>query len=519
MTSHSIQTSGPPVREPLRRIPHFLKDTVSAEIKKMLNQGVIRESNSPWSSAVVMVRKKDNTWRFCVDYRKLNSQTQKDAYPLPRIDETLELLAGSKYFSTLDLASGYWQVEVEEADREKTAFSTRDGHYEFNVMPFGLTNAPATFQRLMQCVLSGLTYEQCLIYLDDIVVFGGSFQQHLERLKTVFLHLKKAGMKLKPSKCHFMRSGVRYLGHVVSRGGIQADPEKIQAMVSHPVPNDIKELRQFLGLTNYYRRFIKDYSKIAEPLRKLTRKSAGGYKWSADCQGAFEALKLRLTSPPTLAYPDFNHQFTVATDASGTALGAVLSQVIENKERGIAYWSRQLNKAERNYSTVEREALAVVCAVKEFFPYLYGRPFILLTDHNPLTSLRGLSDVGGRLTCWVLFLQQFDMTIQYQSGKSHGNAEGMSRRQHPLNDTKQSPVIPEEVSINGIELMGNLDALRQEQANDTFIKGILQAIQNGEKLAPAIQRWGKYLLVDGVLCRQSRNSYKRGIQIVVPEKL
>ena len=303
VTKHSIQTSGPPVREPLRRIPYFLKDTVSAEIKKMLNQGVIRESNSPWSSAVVMVRKKDNTWRFCVDYRKLNSQTQKDAYPLPQIDETLESLAGSKYFSTLDLASGYWQVEVEEAHREKTAFSTRDGHYEFNVMPFRLTNAPATFQRLMQCVLSGLTYEQCIIYLDDIVVFGGSFQQHLERLKTVFLHLKKAGMKLKPSKCHFMRSEVCYLGHVVSRGGIQADPEKIQAMVSHPVPNDIKELRQFLGLTNYYRRFIKDYSKIAEPLHKLTRKSAGGYKWSADCQGAFESIKIAAYQSSNISLP------------------------------------------------------------------------------------------------------------------------------------------------------------------------------------------------------------------------
>lgn len=413
VTRHSIRTYGPPVREPLRRIPHSLQDTVSSEIKKMLDQGVIRESSSPWSSAVVMARKKDGTWRFCIDYRKLNSQTQKDAYPLPRIDETLESLVGSKYFSTLDLASGYWQVEVEEGDREKTAFSTRDGHYEFNVMPFGLTNAPATFQRLMQCVLSGLTYEQCLIYLDDIIVFGTSFHQHLERLRTVFQHLEKAGMKLKPRKCHFAKCEVRYLGHIISREGIQADPEKIQAMISYPVPKDVKELRQFLGLTNYYRRFIKHYSNIAEPLHKLTRKSAGGYKWSADCQAAFETLKSRLTNPPILAYPDFNHQFTVATDASGTALGAVLCQVADSKERVIAYWSRQLNKAERNYSTAEREALAVVCAVKEFFPYLYGRRFTLLTDHNPLMSLRGLSEVGGRLTHWVLFLQQFDMTVQY----------------------------------------------------------------------------------------------------------
>ena len=239
----------------------------------MLKDGVIRESNSPWSSPIVMIKKKDGSWRFCVDFRKVNSMTQKDAYPLPRIDETLEALTGSQFFTTLDLASGYWQVEMEEADRKKTAFSTREGHFEFNVMPFGLTNAPATFQRLMECVLAGLTYEQCLIYLDDIVVFSVTFDQHLERLKMVFHHLAEAGLKLKPSKCHFAKSEIRYLGHIVSRQGIQADPDKTSAMISFPVPSDIKELRQFLGLTNYYRRFIKGYSSIAEPLHKLTRKT------------------------------------------------------------------------------------------------------------------------------------------------------------------------------------------------------------------------------------------------------
>ena len=224
---HTIVTNGPPVREPLRRIPHMLQDTVKAEVEKMLQHGVIRESSSPCSSPIVTIKKKDGSWRFCVDFRKVNSMTRRDAYPLPRIDETLEALAGSQFFTTLDLASGYWQVEMEEADRAKTAFSTRDGHFEFNVMPFGLTNAPATFQRLMECVLAGLTYEQCLIYFDDIVVFSVTFDQHLERLRAV-QHLDNAGLKMKPNKCHFAKGEIRYLGHVVSRQGIQADPEKNQ---------------------------------------------------------------------------------------------------------------------------------------------------------------------------------------------------------------------------------------------------------------------------------------------------
>ena len=284
-----------------------------------------------------MIKKKDGSWRFCVDFRKVNSMTQKDAYPLPRIDETLEALTGSQFFTTLDLASGYWQVEMEEADRKKTAFSTREGHFEFNVMPFGLTNAPATFkaQRLMECVLAGLTYEQCLIYLDDIVVFSVTFDQHLERLKMVFHHLAEAGLKLKPSKCHFAKSEIRYLGHIVSRQGIQADPDKTSAMISFPVPSDIKELRQFLGLTNYYRRFIKGYSSIAEPLHKLTRKTEGGFKWNSECQNAFQHLKHLLVSPPILAYPQFQLPFVVTSDASGCAIGAVLSQEHEGEEKVI----------------------------------------------------------------------------------------------------------------------------------------------------------------------------------------
>eukprot|EP00731_Ephydatia_muelleri_P035936 Em0180g3a len=426
---YAIITNGLPVREPIRRIPHALQETVKLEVKKMLKDGVIRESNSP---CMVITncndQEKNGSWRFCVDFRKVNSMTQKEAYPLPRIDETLEALTGSQFFTTLDLASGYWQVEMEEADRKKTAFSTREGHFEFNVMPFGLTNAPATFQRLVECVLA--------------------------------------------------------------------------------VPSDIKELRQFLGLTNYYRRFIKGYSSIAEPLHKLTRKTEGGFKWNSECQNAFQHLKHLLVSPPILAYPQFQLPFVVTLDASSCAIGAVLSQEHEGEEKVIAYWSRQLSKAEQNYSTIEREALAVVAAVKEFFPYLYGKSFNLLTDHNPLTSLRGLKDTGGRITRWLLFLQQVDIAIKYRAGKSNG---GMSRRRP---DEEKLPVVNDGVFVNGITCSGGQVRLKREQAADEFTSKIVRAIENG--MSPPDEKWSK---LDGVLCRHAKSVKNPKTLTVIPKSL
>ena len=308
-------------------------------------------------------------------------------------------------------------MELDDEAKEKSAFSTQSGHFEFNVMPFGLTNAPATFQRLMECVLAGLVPSECLIYLDDIIVFSTSLADHLTRLEAVFQCLQQAGLKLKPSKCHFARKEVQYLGHIVSAEGIKPNPAKTTAVSTYPVPQNVHELRQFLGLANYYRRFVKNYSQIAEPLHQLTRKTAKGYQWTPSCQKAFVELKHRLTTPPILNYPDFSQEFILHTDASANALGGVLCQSHNGQERVICYWSRQLSKAEQNYSTIEREALAAVAAIKEFYPYLYGFSFTLITDHNPLTALKGLKDVGGRLARWMIFLQQFQMKIEYKPGK------------------------------------------------------------------------------------------------------
>ena len=236
----------------------------------MQNKGVVRPSCSPWASPMVLIRKKDGKWRFCVDYRKLNSVTERgDAFPLPRVDATLDSLAGSKLFTTLDLASGYWQVEVLEEDKSKTAFPTPYGLFEFNVMPFGLTNAPATFQRLMQCVLAGLSPEQCLTYIDDVIVFSASFEQHLTRLRAVLDRIAKAGLRLKTAKCQFVQRQVKYLGHVVSEQGIEPDPQKTQAVKNFPTPTNATMVKQILGLSNYYRRFIQNYAIVAEPLTNL----------------------------------------------------------------------------------------------------------------------------------------------------------------------------------------------------------------------------------------------------------
>ena len=324
---HCIDTGNAvPIRQPVCRLPPQQRDNVRQLIGEMLEKGVVERSISPWASPIVLVRKRDGTMRFCVDYRKMNSITRKDAYPLLRIDATMDTLAGSQWFSTLDLLSGYWQVEVEETDREKTAFCTTEGLFQFRVMPFGLCNAPATFQRLIDLVLAGLQWSRCLVYIDDLIIVGKSFQEHLRNLQEVLQRLREAGLKLKPSKCIFFQSSVKYLGHVVSREGVMADPDKVRKVATWPVPTSTKETQSFLGFASYYRRFIRDFAEIAKPLHRLTEKTAP-FNWTVECQAAFQELRQRLTSAPILVHPDFSQQFVLDTDASDIGMGAVLSQV------------------------------------------------------------------------------------------------------------------------------------------------------------------------------------------------
>ena len=427
LVKHSISTGDSrPIRQPYRRLPIWQQQEAETQIKDMLERGVIEKSNSPWASPIVLVKKKDGTTRFCIDYQRLNEVTIKDAYPLPRIDDTLDALSGAEWFSTLDLASGYWQVELDEDAKEKSAFTVRGGLYQWRVMPFGLCNAPSTFERLMERILTGLHWEILLVYLDDIIIYGKTFEDELARLRVVFKKMREAKLKLKPKKCHLFKKKVAYLGHVVSAEGVSTDPDKIEAVKRWPAPKTVTEVRSFLGLASYYRRFIQGFAEIAKPLHRLTEKN-NTWHWTKECQEAFRELKTRLINAPILAYPSSEGRFILDTDASGQGIGAVLSQVQDGVEKVVSYASRSLNKSERNYCVTRRELLAVVYFIKKHRHYLYGRDFEVRTDHAALKWLLSFKDPEGQLARWLDALSEYHFTITHRAGRSHGNADGMSR--------------------------------------------------------------------------------------------
>ena len=429
---HSIDTgNAPPFRQPLRRHPFAYRNAIDEQLSELLNQGVIEPCQSPYASNLVLVRKKDGSLRCCVDYRQLNLQTKRDAYPLPRTDACLEAMNGAKFFSTFDMRSGYHQVCVDGNDMDKTAFICHRGQFRFRTMPFGLQNAGATFQRLMDLVLVGLTFEICLVYLDDIILFSSTPEQHLERLRTVLYRISKCGMKLKASKCVLMQKSVHFLGHVVSNEGIETDPEKIRLIVQWPKPSNLGELRSFLGLAGYYRRYVRDYSKIAAPLTELTKKSVR-FSFDENCCRAFETLKTRLSTPPILAMPNDQDVYVLDTDASDRAIGAVLSQVQHGQEKVIAFAGRCLNRSETNYCVTRKELLAVVYFIRYFRHFLVGRPFKLRTDHSALTWLNKTRDPIGQNARWLEQLGEFDFEVQHRPGQSHGNADALSRRPCPV---------------------------------------------------------------------------------------
>lgn len=431
-----------PVSQPYRRIPPNQFEEVRKHISGLLKKGVIRESSSSYASPVVLVRKSDGSLRLCVDYRKLNSRIRRDAFPLPRIDESLDALGAAKIFSSIDLASGYHQVAVHENDRHKTAFITPFGLFEYERMPFGLCNAPATFQRLMQTIMSDLVFQMVLVYLDDLLVYSSTFEDHLVRLETVLQRLRETGLKIKVEKCHFLQSEVKFLGHVVSAEGVSTDPEKVSAVKQWPVPNTLKELRSFVGFCSYYRRFIEGFSKVAGPLHNVvnlcsSQASAAQadrlfkHSWTPECQQAFEHLQERLTSAPTLGYADFTLPFVLETDASSLGLGAVLYQYQDGRKTVIAYASRRLRGAEhndRNYSSMKLELLALKWAVVEKFrSYLLGSKFTILTDNNPLCHLN-TARLGAIEQRWVAQLAVFDFEVQYRPGRCNTAADALSRR-------------------------------------------------------------------------------------------
>ncbi|PIK41495.1 Retrovirus-related Pol polyprotein from transposon [Apostichopus japonicus] len=436
VAQHKIDTDNArPVKQPARRVPVQQREVERELLQQMLDAGVVEPSSSPWASPIVLVKKKNGSTRFCVDYRRLNTLTVKDSYPIPRIADSLDAMAGSRWFSTLDLASGYWQVGMAAEDRQKTAFITGNGLYQFRVMPFGLCNAPATFERLMDRVLSGLHWEACLVYLDDVIVYGATFSEAMDRLKTVFNRFRDAGLKLSPGKCQLFKQSVTYLGHIVSKDGVGTDPEKVKAVKEWPRPQNLSEVRSFVGLCGYYRRFIRGFAQIALPLFKLTEKKQK-FDWNQDCETAFSGLKTALTTAPVLSYPMSSGQdFILDTDASDFATGSVLSQIQDGNEKPIAYFSKTMSKQERRYCITRKELLAVVQSVKHFHHYLYGTRFLIRTDHAALKWLMSFKHPEGQTARWLEILGTYTFEISHRPGRFHGNADGLSRR--PCSDDCQ----------------------------------------------------------------------------------
>ena len=539
IVKHRINTGdAKPIRQTPRRVPLAKREDANKIIEDMHKNGVIEPSISPWSSPIVLVKKKDGSTRFCVDYRKLNDVTKKDSYPLPRIDDTLDTLSGAKWFSTLDLQSGYWQVEIDECDREKTAFSMGDGLWEFSVMPFGLCNAPATFERLMEHVLKGLNWKTCLVYLDDIIIMGKSFDDHLKNLEEVFQRIASAGLRLNPKKCSLWKKQVTYLGHKVSTEGIHTEEGKIKAVKDWPRPTNIHELRSFLGLCTYYRRFVPGFANVARSLHDLTKKNRP-FVWQLEQEKAFEQLKELLCTAPMLAYPIPGKKFILDTDASAYGIGGVLSQLIDGQERVIGYYSRVLGKPEKNYCVTRKELLAVVECVKHFHKYLYGQRFLLRTDHAALKWLLQFKNPEGQIARWIERLQNYDFETEHRKGIHHKNADALSRRPCPLEckhcsksegkegiiDVRLLNIEPEDdwtphrIRINQLE---DPDLAKLIIAKENGVRPPKEQISNESPTAKAYwAQWNSINLVNGYLHRtwESEDGKQSRLLIIVPKSM
>uniref|UniRef100_A0A2N9GYW5 Reverse transcriptase n=1 Tax=Fagus sylvatica TaxID=28930 RepID=A0A2N9GYW5_FAGSY len=411
-----------PNRPAYRSNPEETKE-LQRQVEELLAKGHVRESMSPCAVPVLLVPKKDGTWRMCVDCRAINNITVKYRHPIPRLDDMLDELHGSCIFTKIDLKSGYHQIRMKEGDEWKTAFKTKYGLYEWLVMPFGLTNAPSTFMRLMNHALRAFLGRFVVVYFDDILVYSKSLDEHIDHLHCVLTVLRKEKLYANLKKCSFCLDKVVFLGFVVGAKGIAVDEEKVKAIKEWPTPKSITEVRSFHGLASFYRRFVKDFSTLAAPLTEIVKKSVG-FKWGSEQDRAFIEIKERLCGAPLLALPDFSKTFEIECDASGIGIGAVLMQ----EKRPIAYFSEKLNGAALNYPTYDKELYALVRALETWQHYLWPKEFVIHTDHESLKHLKGQGKLNRRHAQWMEFIETFPYVIKYKQGKENIVADALSRR-------------------------------------------------------------------------------------------
>ena len=486
---HKIETNNhKPICLNPRKVPIHVQSKVDALVDDLENKGIVKKTVSSWNSPIVVVPKKNGDIRLCIDYRHLNSITERPIYHIPDAKELYDSLHGSEYFSALDLSMGYHQIEMDEQDMCKTAFTTRNGQYTFTRMPFGLCGAPQSFQRVMAAILRNQNWKNCLIYLDDICIFGKSLKEHNERLRSVLSCLAKAGVKLSPGKCVFMRKEVTYLGHVIDKHGIRTDPNKISKIKEWPIPKNAKELKTFISLCGYYRKFVSNFAEIVRPLELLCNEKARTkpLNWEDKHAISWNKLKELLCNAPILSFPQSHGVYILDTDASQKSVGAVLSQIQNGQEKVISYASHALSKHELEYCVTRRELLAVYKYVKYFQHYLLGKKFIIRTDHRALIWMLNWRKPNTSQYCsWKAELELYDFDIIHRKGEEHINADSMSRYPHHTIPCKQCDLLhanpKRKTNVKTIAQI-DLQASRVENpelAVDEPVKAILLSMKKG----------------------------------------
>ena len=519
----TFDTGGsPPIKQRPYKNPLARQHKLDEQINEMLEAGIVSPSSSPWSSPVVIVPKRDGTQRICIDYRKINQVLVKDSHPLPRIDDIFATLGNSKYFSTLDLKSGYHQISVAPKDREKTAFCTSTSLYEFNRLPFGLASGPGIFMRMISRALHGILGKFAMAYLDDILIFSPSFESHLNHIDEVFKRLKSANLCLNKKKCHFVKPEIEYLGHILSPNGIKPNPEKVRAIQNMDPPTTVKGIRSFLGLAGYYRNFIPQFSAIARPLTKLISKNAR-FHWGTEAQEAFEYLKQKLVEAPILGYPDVTKPYSLYTDASDYSVGGILTQDSPEGEKVICYVSHQLTPNRLHYPVIEKECFAIIYCLTKLKQYLLGADVTVYTDHAPLKSLFTAEMKNTRVQRWAILLDEYNVKIKYRQGIHNGRADMLSRlRIKPTKDEieQSNNIVAIEQVPQPVEFI-NLDCdldINEAQETDRHCRHIREVLNKNNNDSIASQ----YVVKDMLLYhigKENRFETEPFLQLVIPETL